>query len=188
MFTVSDLEDGKPLARAAYEQTDKYGNKFIFDAEGHLHCEDGPAIEWKDGSVDWYKYGKLHRLDGPAMIKKDGWQWWFVNGKRHRLDGPAAIGPGIEKWYYNNINVPPPLQNETTKESYLRIARVLLNDDVDQLHKYGIKIKSMALEYTVDIDGDAYVFTYSKEHVDLLNDIHMYMAQFLAGPEELANA
>ncbi len=31
-----------------------------------LHREDGPAIEWADGSKYWYKNGKLNKEDGPA--------------------------------------------------------------------------------------------------------------------------
>lgn len=38
------------------------------DDEGRLHCVDGPAVLWKDGSQSWWFHGKLHRLDGPAVI------------------------------------------------------------------------------------------------------------------------
>jgi len=31
-----------------------------------LHREDGPAVEWYNGSKEWYKNAKLHREDGPA--------------------------------------------------------------------------------------------------------------------------
>lgn len=33
-----------------------------------LHREDGPAVEWKDGSEEWYINDVLHREDGPAVI------------------------------------------------------------------------------------------------------------------------
>lgn len=33
-----------------------------------LHRENGPAVEYEDGSEEWYLEGKLHRVDGPAII------------------------------------------------------------------------------------------------------------------------
>lgn len=38
------------------------------DAEGRLHCEDGPAVTDDTGSYAWYWHGKLHRFDGPAVL------------------------------------------------------------------------------------------------------------------------
>jgi hypothetical protein len=34
---------------------------------GKLHREDGPAVEYADGSKKWYLNGKLHREGGPAV-------------------------------------------------------------------------------------------------------------------------
>lgn len=31
------------------------------------HREDGPAIEWDDGSKEWVLDGRYHRDDGPAV-------------------------------------------------------------------------------------------------------------------------
>jgi hypothetical protein len=41
---------------------------------GKLHREDGPAVEWTNGSKSWYLNGNLHREDGPAIEweAKDG--------------------------------------------------------------------------------------------------------------------
>ena len=36
------------------------------------HREDGPAVEYADGSKEWYLNGKLHREDGPACEYADG--------------------------------------------------------------------------------------------------------------------
>lgn len=44
-----------------------------------LHREDGPAIEYIDGSKGWYKNGLCHREDGPAIEYADGSRTWFVN-------------------------------------------------------------------------------------------------------------
>jgi hypothetical protein len=56
-------------------------NVKIFRLDGKLHREDGPAIEWKDGRIEWFLFGKLHRVDGPAVISSDGeYKGWFLNG------------------------------------------------------------------------------------------------------------
>ena len=47
---------------------------------GHLHREDGPAIE-ADGAKQWWVNGKLHREDGPAWINADGTEHWWKNGE-----------------------------------------------------------------------------------------------------------
>jgi len=90
-----------------------------------LHREDGPAVEWSDGSKHWYLNGKLyrednrafeladaskhwylngklHREDGPAIECADGSKYWYLNGKRHREDGPAfEWSDGSKSWYLN---------------------------------------------------------------------------------------
>lgn len=45
-----------------------------------LHREDGPAVEYDDGSKYWYLNGKRHREDGPAIVWADGTKYWYVNG------------------------------------------------------------------------------------------------------------
>lgn len=37
------------------------------NAEGLLHSEDGPALEYVNGQKEWWVDGRLHRLDGPAI-------------------------------------------------------------------------------------------------------------------------
>ena len=59
--------------------TDYFGNKEWFQ-DGKLHRDDGPAIEWTDGSLWWHQNGELHRDDGPAMVNADGTKEWFLNG------------------------------------------------------------------------------------------------------------
>ena len=53
-------------------EIDKYGHKFWYDSDGKCHREDGPAIEWVDGSKWWYRHGLAHREDGPAYEGGDG--------------------------------------------------------------------------------------------------------------------
>jgi hypothetical protein len=58
------------------------GDRFWRNQNGHLHREDGPAIEWADGSKFWYLNGQLHREDGPAIEYADGTKFWYLNGER----------------------------------------------------------------------------------------------------------
>ena len=72
------------------------------DTDGKYHCDNGPAILYKDGRGEWYKHGEYHREDGPAVIWGEGTQNWYLDGKRHRKDGPAIIyKSGNEEWYIN---------------------------------------------------------------------------------------
>ena len=50
---------------------------------GHLHREDGPAIEHADGSRCWYLNSERHREDGPAIEYPDGTGWWFLNDEEY---------------------------------------------------------------------------------------------------------
>jgi hypothetical protein len=69
-----------------------------------LHREDGPAVEWPDGTRQWWREGKLHRDDGPAVERADGSRMWFRSGKLHREDGPAVIDAGgAAQWWRNGI-------------------------------------------------------------------------------------
>ena len=38
---------------------DDNGSKFWFNANGVLHRKDGPAVEFADGSKEWYVGGKI---------------------------------------------------------------------------------------------------------------------------------
>ena len=60
-------------------------------ANGQLHREDGPAVEWADVTKMWFLNGKLHRDGAPAVELADGGQEWYRHGKLHREDGPAMI-------------------------------------------------------------------------------------------------
>ena len=67
------------------------------------HREDGPAIEYTDGTKYWYANGIYHRADGPAITYPNGDKQWFINGNRHREDGPSIeYTNGYKKWFLNN--------------------------------------------------------------------------------------
>ena len=70
----------------------------------HLHREDGPAVEWANGSKEWWINGQLHREDGPAVETSDGHRQWCLNGKKHRSNGPAIEwSDGLAAWYLNGV-------------------------------------------------------------------------------------
>ena len=58
-----------------------YSNRTEWRLGGQLHREDGPAVEYADGSKLWYKNGQLHREDGPAIESVNGRKWWWTEGK-----------------------------------------------------------------------------------------------------------
>jgi hypothetical protein len=49
--------------------------------KGYLHREDGPAIEWNNGTKEWWINGNTHREDGPAIEYYNGHKKWRLNGK-----------------------------------------------------------------------------------------------------------
>ena len=82
---------------------DANGDKYWRNANGQFHRTDGPAIEWVDGSKEWWVNDELHRLDGPARVWANGSKEWWVNGERHRTDGPAyKDANGRKAWYIND--------------------------------------------------------------------------------------
>ena len=90
-------DNNKPVMKV-----DEYGDK-IWYLNDKRHREDGPAVEYADGSKEWYLNGKLHREDGPACEYADGSKCWFLNGDLHRVDGPAyEWADGSKEWYLND--------------------------------------------------------------------------------------
>ena len=101
-----------------------------------LHREDGPAIEWGDGTKGWYTNGKPHREDGPAIEYANGTKQWWVNGKLHREDGPAIEwANGSKEWYIDG--------KELTEEEFLsrtQPAEELTVAQIEQLLGKRIKV------------------------------------------------
>lgn len=76
------------------EDGNKYWCREMFPNSGLMeyHRIDGPAVEYADGSEEWWLNGKFHREDGPAVVLKPGYseeeefrkglKRWFVHGKR----------------------------------------------------------------------------------------------------------
>ena len=83
-------------------EIDEYGSKYWKNDKGRYHRKDGHAIEWKNGSKQWYINGLRHREDGPAIEYANGTKQWWVNGKPHRIDGPAIeYANGHKEWWVN---------------------------------------------------------------------------------------
>ena len=101
------------LIPAATDKLDKQASSIIklFDCveyrlKDELHREDGPAVEWSNGSQEYWVNGKRHREDGPAIIHPDGTELYFINGKLHREDGPAIINyNGNCDWFINGFDI-----------------------------------------------------------------------------------
>jgi hypothetical protein len=88
------------LATITEGRTDEIIYKF---KNGKFHCENGPAVEWIDGSKEWWINDKLHRVDGPAVERADGSKYWWINDELHREDGPAIeYANGGKEWYCKN--------------------------------------------------------------------------------------
>lgn len=51
-----------------------------YNLDHELHREEGPAVEYVDGTKEWYRNGELHRKDGPAIERPDGSKEWYING------------------------------------------------------------------------------------------------------------
>ena len=61
----------------------------------------GPHIDEHD-TTRWYHNNKLHREDGPAVEYTDGTKFWYQDGLLHREDGPTdEWACGSVDWRYN---------------------------------------------------------------------------------------
>jgi hypothetical protein len=85
----------KPLFMKSIKK--EHPNKIVYQNEqGLLHRTDGPAIEWNDGTKEWYINGQRHRTDRPAIEWSIGTRSWWINGKFHRVDGHKS-------WFINGM-------------------------------------------------------------------------------------
>jgi len=61
---------------------EEWGTIRWYNENNELHREDGPAIEWFNGSKSWYLNGNLHREDGPAIECSNGDKAWYIKDKQ----------------------------------------------------------------------------------------------------------
>jgi len=103
-----------------YIKIDERGSAFYYSDKEMTtsHRVDGPAIEYDDGSEEWYLNGEPHRVDGPAIEWASGYKSWNLNGKLHRVDGPAIECPGgMKEWYLNGQRITEEEFNQRQKQS-----------------------------------------------------------------------
>ena len=79
------IKDQKIVANEYFDggKTDilEDGTKIWRNKSGQVHRIGSPAVEFKDGSKEWYVSGLAHREDGPAIEWADGTNRWFINGE-----------------------------------------------------------------------------------------------------------
>lgn len=106
----------------------EFPDRVEYRLNGKLHREDGPAIEFEDGSYEWYLNGLLHREDGPATQTNGSYEWWF-EGLRHRMGGPAVEWAcGIKEWAIKGLchreDGPAVEHTDGTKEWWLKHEKI----------------------------------------------------------------
>jgi len=85
---------------------DEQGTRCWYNERNKRHREDGPAVEYADGSKSWYLNGERHRTDGPAVECANGTKHWYLNNQLHRTDGPAVErADGSKSWYLHGVRL-----------------------------------------------------------------------------------
>ena len=119
-----------------------------YNEEGLYHREDGPAIEWGDGTKLWYLNGELHREDGPAKEWADGDKSWWINGELHREDGPAIEwADGQKAWFING-------QPLTEEEFNKRIQQDPITEWLKEIKNDFIPQMKVETDVYYDLNGD----------------------------------
>jgi hypothetical protein len=88
------------MSNESFRVVDSDGTVRYYDVVGRPHREDGPAVQYTNGSEYWYYKGTRHREGGPAIWVSENEYAWFHMGKYHREDGPALSYPDGEKAWY----------------------------------------------------------------------------------------
>ena len=96
LILAAGAETGHPVKPRSNEK-ERWEND-----EGQLHRDNGPAVEYKDGTRVWWQSDQLHRNGGPAVEHASGYRAWYQNDQRHRDDGPAIeYADGTRMWHLN---------------------------------------------------------------------------------------
>ena len=107
----------------------------VLDKE--FHCEDGPAMEFENGDLAWFKHGKLNRLDGPAVIHVNGYEAWYLNDiemteqEHAEQTKKVIIGRGmnrsiicVDDHHFGNFLEPESAESIATSELIARISNL----------------------------------------------------------------
>jgi hypothetical protein len=83
-FPAIEFKDGD---FSYYSNGNKYfffeqenGTKEYYRWDGKLSKENGPAVVYANGDVEYWLFGIRHRTDGPAVVYGDK-QYWFEFGE-----------------------------------------------------------------------------------------------------------
>lgn len=81
------------------------GTSCVYFEYGEPHRDDGPAVYWLDGTIEWCQRGKVHNDDGPARIYPDGTKVYAIDGNKHNDNGPAVINANgtCEFWEHGEL-------------------------------------------------------------------------------------
>jgi hypothetical protein len=82
------------------------GYQEVRNERGQYHNENGPAVIWPNGDMEYRHNGQFHRSDGPAIIWSTGYQVFYQWGRVHRIDGPARIYPDGTHEYWVEDEIP----------------------------------------------------------------------------------
>ena len=62
-----------------------------YNDQGQRHRLDGPAVEYLNGTKEWWLNGQLHREDGPAIEWANGTNEWWLHGKQYTEEEFALL-------------------------------------------------------------------------------------------------
>jgi hypothetical protein len=109
------------------KEKNQYGSVCYYNNKGQKHRLDGPAVEYSDGSCEWFMNGYWHRTDGPA-INFPGQKEWYINGRLHRINGAAIEWiSGSKEWYIKGYCYTKTKHNRLYLFSILEPQRINLN-------------------------------------------------------------
>jgi len=140
MKIVRESLDEEPYVDYEEPDVDEFGTIRWRNEDGKLHREDGPAVEYINGTKFWYLNGKLHREDGPAVEDISGTKSWWLNDKLHREDGPAVIrADGSKAWWLNGERQPDYFGKKPVRESLVEEPYVDYEEHEPEIDMFGNK-------------------------------------------------
>lgn len=133
--------------------TGKIRNKngdLCYYKDGNLHREDGPAVEFLNGTKEWYLKGKLYWVDGPAIERTSGQQdEYFINGAEvvfadfvDRLVSDKDIFIGIENGYAKFLN------SDEVTEIYCGFFIKQIEKEIQKIEKLKTVLKLLQIKET----------------------------------------
>lgn len=60
-----------------YKIKDQNGTIIYYNSKNKIHRDDGPAVEYANGTKEWARDGRFYRARGPAIEDSDGTKRWY---------------------------------------------------------------------------------------------------------------